>query len=135
MLLNNNNTKEAVEAKVKIVDFTYAIFKEMLYFVYSNTISDDFDFEENGFALWECADKYGIGGLSELCDRRLSKTITMENLRERFIWASHMEMSYLQSACTDFANTQSPAELLKQLVPGNDNQTPLGKRKRVDSDK
>lgn len=70
-----NDWGENQTGKIKITDFSYSTFKEMLRFIYTGRIEEEENLEE----LMGAAHKYDIQNLIKVCETKLGKKVNLES--------------------------------------------------------
>ena len=85
--------KESVDNEIEIPDVEPEVFKELLKFLYSDSIPD---FRRDiCLGLLVASEKYGLGGLKKLCEAELSSRLTVDNVIESLLLAEDHNCSDL----------------------------------------
>lgn len=71
-----NEMKEKQEKQVNIEDINANVFKEVLRYIYTNTVNDLNTHAEN---LFKAADKYNLSKLTIICVDELTRSLNIEN--------------------------------------------------------
>ncbi|XP_057340499.1 speckle-type POZ protein B-like [Microplitis mediator] len=70
-----NNMKESSEREITISDIEPEIFKNILYSIYTDEVTE---LDENAEDLLEAADRFQLLSLKEMCEESLCKSVTVE---------------------------------------------------------
>lgn len=89
--LFNEEVKNKKESLVEIKDIEYDVMKELLRYVYTRKVEN---LTEHAKALLAAAEKYGLHGLKNMCEKDLCKNLSLDNV------ASHLILSELHKAST-----------------------------------
>uniref|UniRef100_A0A914RE01 Speckle-type POZ protein n=1 Tax=Panagrolaimus davidi TaxID=227884 RepID=A0A914RE01_9BILA len=95
------HTKEAMEGKVEIVDFSFEIIEKGIKLCYKQILVSDSSVEES-LLLLKFTDKYDIKFVKENLEEYLGDQITVENVCEISKYASETNALKLQNKCMDF---------------------------------
>ncbi|KAJ1691012.1 hypothetical protein LUZ63_015167 [Rhynchospora breviuscula] len=97
---------------IKLEGMKSEIFKELLCYIYTDTIQDaGTKFNQH---LLEAADRYSLDGLRKICEDRLCCDITLDTVLSSLGFADQHNCSRLLDSCLNFAAT--PENLLQLTV-------------------
>jgi hypothetical protein len=98
-----SNMKESLTNEVIIEDISYETFKDLLLYIYTEEIVDNFD---NLQELTYSVVKYQINNLIEICERELIKTISSDNSEELYSFASDFYLKGLKDSVELFKSEE-----------------------------
>ncbi|CAM0902624.1 unnamed protein product [Alopecurus aequalis] len=110
-------TKEKTTQHIQIDDIEPPIFKELLHFVYTDSMLDDEHCKEGRTAklqhLLVAADRYGLDKLRVLCERKLSESMDVETAATTLVLAEQHHCKDLKEACVEF---MAPRNVLQAVM-------------------
>ncbi|TVU42667.1 hypothetical protein EJB05_09086, partial [Eragrostis curvula] len=104
--------KEATADRIAVHEIRPEVFKALLHFVYTDSLlpvatdgnnkeEDNDDLQMTGDLL-VAADRYAMDRLKLICERNLSRSLTVENVSTVLVLASRHNCSGLKDACSEF---------------------------------
>jgi hypothetical protein len=108
-----SHTRENETGRIEITDISYEVFREVLIYMYSDTISSNTVLDMMADALLLAASKYQVIGLQMTCEDYLSNQINSDNTIEMLILADHVQSSMLKDRNLNFIAKNY--ELVSQL--------------------
>uniref|UniRef100_A0ACD5UUU5 Uncharacterized protein n=1 Tax=Avena sativa TaxID=4498 RepID=A0ACD5UUU5_AVESA len=109
--------KEKTTQHIKIDGIEPPIFKELLHFVYADSMLDDEQYKEGRTAklqhLLVAADRYGLEKLRVLCESKLCESIDVETIATTLVLAEQHHCKDLKEACVEF---MAPRNVLQTVM-------------------
>uniref|UniRef100_A0ACD5V2F9 Uncharacterized protein n=1 Tax=Avena sativa TaxID=4498 RepID=A0ACD5V2F9_AVESA len=109
--------KEKTTQHIKIDGVAPPIFKELLHFVYTDSMLDDEQYKEGRTAklqhLLVAADRYGLDKLRVLCESKLCDCMDVETIATTLVLAEQHNCRDLKEACIEF---MAPRNVLQAVM-------------------
>ncbi|RLN30147.1 hypothetical protein C2845_PM05G14000 [Panicum miliaceum] len=102
--------KEKTSGRIEIKEMEPSVFGTMLRFIYTNAVPPELDVKKEATAaattlaqhLLVAADRYGLGRLKAMCERRLADSIGVGSAAATLALAERHGCSQLKAKCVEF---------------------------------
>jgi hypothetical protein len=98
-MFSHETTKEARESRIVIEDSTATAVRQMLIYLYTNELPEEFAIETDAGLLMHIANKYQIKSLVQLIERKLVNRFSFANFKIRYstkLTARHFLLIFLR---------------------------------------
>ncbi|KAK9826376.1 hypothetical protein WJX81_005251 [Elliptochloris bilobata] len=106
--LLNSGMREGAEGVVKLEDVRAPVFRTLLQFVYTDALPQDLEGAALEVAMAQhllvAADRFQLGRLRRICERRLCETVEVETAATTLALAEQNHASELKRVCLDFVS-------------------------------
>lgn len=102
MMLSHQQSRESLEKRIEITDFSPVAVRAMIEFVYAGVIKTDIDVYQS-VDVMQISEKYQILALKTTCEQNLLDRLSVHNVLECITHAERYNTEVLYDACIDFA--------------------------------